>query len=123
MKKVIMICALVVATVVHVQAQKQGDREVNPEKMAERMTQRMDEKLDLSEAQEKQINALFLEQANSRKESKEADRAAMKAARDAHQQKLEAILTPEQKEKWEGEQKEGRSQMRKKRGGRQGDGE
>ena len=47
----------------------------------------------------------------------------MKAAREAHQQKLEAILTPEQKEKWEAEQKEGRSQMRKKRGGRQGGGE
>ncbi|EPR66108.1 hypothetical protein [Cyclobacterium qasimii] len=116
MKKVIMICALVVATVVHVQAQRQGDREVNPEKMAERMTQRMDEKLDLSEAQEKQINALFLEQANSRKESKDADREAMKAAREAHQQKLEAILTPEQKEKWAAEQKkEGHKAVKKRR--------
>jgi|TARA_R110002050_G_scaffold17653_7_gene52105 Spy/CpxP family protein refolding chaperone len=123
MKKVIMICALVVATVVHVQAQRQGDREINPEKMAERMTQRMDEKLDLTEEQEKQINALFLEQANSRKESQKANREEMKAAREAHQKKLEAILTPEQKEKWEAEQKEGRSQMRKKRGGRQGGGE
>ena len=118
MKKVIMICALVVATVVHVQAQRQGDREINPEKMAERMTQ-----LDLTEEQEKQINALFLEHANSRKESQKENREEMKAAREAHQQKLEAILTPEQKEKWEAEQKEGRSQMRKKRGGRQGGGE
>ena len=122
MKKLIMICALVVATVVHVHAQRQGHREVNPEKMAERMTQRMDEKLDLTEDQEKQIKALFLEQASNRKETQKERGEEMKAAREAHKQKLAAILTPEQKEKWEAERREGRPQMRKKRGGGQGNG-
>jgi Spy/CpxP family protein refolding chaperone len=122
MKKLIMICALVVAALVHLQAQGQGDREINPEKIAEKMTQRMDEKLDLTEAQEKQINALFLEQANNRKETQKERGEKMKAAREAHKQKLAAILTPEQKEKWEAERKKGRPQMRKKRGGLQGNG-
>ncbi|MDO6437997.1 hypothetical protein Q4534_11285 [Cyclobacterium sp. 1_MG-2023] len=123
MKKLIMICALVAATVVHVQAQRQGDREINPEKMAERMTQRMDEKLDLTEEQEEQINALFLEQAISRKESREAEREEIKAAREAHQQKLEAILTPEQKEKWDAEKKEAGKKMRENRKKGRGNGE
>ena len=117
-----MICALVIVTMVHVQAQgpRQANREVNPEKIAERMTQRMDEQLDLTEAQEKEINALFVEQANKRKAIEQAVREEMKAEREAHQQKLEAILTPEQKEKWESVRNEGRQKMRERRGGNQG---
>jgi Spy/CpxP family protein refolding chaperone len=120
MKKLVIICALVGATFAQAQAQKQGNRERDPEKMAERMSQRMGEKLDLTSEQEAQLKNLFLEEANKRKEIEEARKAEMKAARQSHREQLEAILSPEQLEKWEAEKKEAGDKMRERRKRRRG---
>ena len=120
MKKLIMICALVGATFAQAQAQRQDNRERDPEKMAERMSQRMGEKLDLTTEQEEQLKNLFIEEANKRKEIEEARKEEMKTAKEDHKEKLEAILSGEQLEKWEAEKKEAGDKMRERRKRRRG---
>ncbi|MEX2512601.1 MAG: DUF4890 domain-containing protein [Cyclobacteriaceae bacterium] len=119
-----MICALVGATIIQVNAQREKTMDRSPEKQAERMTQMMAERLDLNEDQKKEIHALHLEQAQKRKaerestkESMEARREAMKAEREAHHEKIAGILTEEQKEKWEALKEEGRQKMQERRRG------
>lgn len=79
----------------------------NPEKRAEMMTNRMAEKLELSDAQKEEVYAIHLENASKRQAEMEARRAEMKAKRadmqanqKEQQAKIEAVLTPEQKEKF-----------------------
>lgn len=62
---------------------------------------RMQQALGLTDEQAAQIKSL-----------REAQRTAMQAARDSHRQQIEALLTPEQKEKF--------SAMKQKRGKRGG---
>ena len=79
----------------------------NPEKRAEMMANRMAEKLELSDAQKEELYAIHLENATKRQAEMEALRVEMKAKREemqamqkVQQAKIEAILTPEQKEKF-----------------------
>ena len=99
--------------------QEQKKREpMTPEKVAERMTERMAKELDLSEAQKKEVYALHLETATKRAEEMKAQRERMKADQKAQQEKLEAILSPEQKAQWEAkksEAREKRSQWQEKK--------
>lgn len=89
--------------------QEQKKREpMTPEKVAERMTERMARELDLSEEQKKEVYALHLENATKRAEEMKAQRERMKADQKAQQEKLEAILSPEQKAQWEAKKSEAR---------------
>ena len=81
---------------------------MTPEKVAERMTERMAKELDLSEEQKKEIYGLHLENATKRAEEMKAQRERMKADQKAQQEKLEAILSPEQKARWEAKKSEAR---------------
>ncbi len=80
-----------------------GEREVPPtaEQIAQRRTDRMKEALQLSEEQTKQVYALNLESAKQMK----AQREAAMADRKANAEKMKAILTAEQFEKWSQMQK------------------
>lgn len=123
MRKLMIIAVLVGATFVQAQAQRRGNQEINPEQLAERMTDRMAEKLDLSEEQKKAVHALHLEAAQKRQgqmEVRKEQREAMKAEREAHQEKIAALLTPEQKETWKAMMENNRSKMGE---GRRGPGE
>ncbi|MBD3629580.1 DUF4890 domain-containing protein [Cyclobacterium sp.] len=118
MKKLLMISAVMIATLFQVNAQKERGRDISPENLADRMTERMSERLGLNELQQKEIHALHLEQAQKRKnemeerkEAMEARRDAMKAERDAHEAKINQILTPEQQEKWEAMRQENRQRI------------
>jgi len=99
--------------------QEQKKREpMTPEKVAERMTERMAKELDLSEEQKKEVYALHLENATKRAEEMKAHREKIKEAQKAQQEKLEAILSPEQKAQWEAkksEAREKRSQWQEKK--------
>jgi len=118
MKKILIIAVLVGATFVQAQAQRRGNQEVNPEQFAEKMTERMAENLNLTEEQKVQVHALHLKEAQKRKASWEERRAAretMKAEREAFQEKMAAVLTPEQKEAWESMKAENRKKMQERR--------
>lgn len=117
MKKLIVIIAIFSLGVITVEAQR-GNRGPqmspekraemdSPEKRAEMMTNRMAEKLELSDAQKEKVYAIHLENATKRQAEMEARRAEMKAKRaemqanqKEQQAKIEAVLTPEQKEKF-----------------------
>lgn len=123
MRKLMIIAVLIGTTFVQAHAQKRGNQQINPEQLAERMSERMAEKLDLSEEQKKEIYALHLDEAQKRKvqfEARKEEREAMKAEREAHQKKIAALLTPEQKATWEAMKEENRSKMRE---GRRGSGD
>ncbi|AFL83747.1 hypothetical protein Belba_1110 [Belliella baltica DSM 15883] len=117
MKKLIVIIAIFSLGVLSVEAQR-GPRGsqmssekraemANPEKRAEIMTNRMAEKLELSDAQKEKVYAIHLENATKRQVEMEARRAEMEARRaemqanqKEQQAKIEAVLTPEQRDKF-----------------------
>lgn len=116
-----MICVLGLATIIHVNAQRETNPDRSPEKQAERITERMTERLNLDENQQKEIYALHLEQAEMRKAEMEKRRQAMTEARKAYQERIAAVLTPEQRDQWEASQKEARERMQRHRSDRQRD--
>ncbi|TCK85434.1 hypothetical protein [Albibacterium bauzanense] len=70
-----------------------------PEEMAKASTDRLSQRLQLSADQQKEVYALTLEQAKKAEERKELNRTRMEEMlkeRDAQQEKLKSILTPEQ---------------------------
>lgn len=107
MKKILLITALFSLSF-GVFAQRGAQREFpNPEERAERMTNRMAENLELSKEQKKKVYEINLENAQKRQTEMEARRAEMENRREARteelrkqNEKIEAVLTPEQKEKW-----------------------
>ncbi|HLT08274.1 MAG TPA: hypothetical protein VK014_12160 [Cyclobacteriaceae bacterium] len=103
--------------------QEQRKREpITPEKIAERMTERMAKELDLSDEQRKEVYAMHLENATKRADEMKAQRAKMKAEQKAQQEKLEAILSPEQKAQWEAKKSEAREKRMHWQGKKREDG-
>lgn len=89
--------------------QRRGGERPSPEERAKKSTERMAEHLELSEAQKTQILDLNLEFAKAQEDQMEERREqgeARKEAMQAQEEKIKAILTPEQAEKWEVAKKE-----------------
>lgn len=104
MKKWIIGAALLVFTSLQVAAQQEKRELPNPEEKAKKATERMATELQLSEEQKSQILALNLEQAKKRQAEMEremAERKARTAEMKAHQEKINEVLTEEQRTKWE----------------------
>jgi periplasmic protein CpxP/Spy len=134
MKKLIMIAAIFMMTYAGAFAQRGQDNRKGgqqkemqtPEQRAEKMTMKMTEELGLSEDQKQKIYQINLENAQKRQEQREsmqvereAKRAEMQAKAKAQNDQIEAILTPEQKTKWEEVKMENRKEIREgSRGGR-----
>ncbi len=100
--------------------QRAGRRARSPEERTDRMLQRMTENLNLSDEQREKIRPILLDQAQQiralRKDtslSPEDRRAKARALHQETRQKIDQILTPEQKEK----QRENRQKARGRRGG------
>ena len=110
MKRVLWMIAVISFIGFGAEAQQEQKKRgpMTPEKVAERMTERMAKELDLSEEQKKEIYGLHLENATKRAEEMKAQRERMKADQKAQQEKLEAILSPEQKARWEAKKSEAR---------------
>lgn len=96
-------------------AAQQGKREqINPEERAKRVTEKMATELELSEEQKSQILELNLEQAKQRQVEMDREMELRKKRSEemkAHQEKIQSILTEEQRTKWE----ELKSEQREKR--------
>jgi protein CpxP len=133
MKKVLVIFALSLGFVVTATAQQEERPERTPEKMAARSAAHLAEKLELDDAQKQKIYEIQLQHSAERKSEMEALRKQMQARREAQQAEISAVLTPEQKEKWEEmhqqrkerseawsgrrEERRGEQPMHRKRGG------
>ncbi len=104
MKKWIIGAALLAFTSLQLAAQQERKPQPNPEERAKKATERMATELDLSEEQKNQILALNLDQAKKRQaemEQKAAERKARMEEMKTHREQIDAILTEEQRSKWE----------------------
>jgi len=123
MKKLLMICGLMLGIAGFAQAQQgvgqgRGGMMMKPE---ERVKQ-LDEKLKLSDDQKTKLTTVFTEQAEAMKKMREemqgADRDAMREKmqkfRADNDTKVSAVLTDDQKKTYEAWQKEQRAEMQKR---------
>lgn len=97
------------------------------EQRAEKITAKMTEELGLSEDQKQKIHQINLENAQKRQvqreamqEEQKAKRTAMQAQNKVQNEQIEAILTPEQKIKWEEVKKENRKEIQERSGSGRG---
>ncbi|MEI5983299.1 hypothetical protein VJ786_00150 [Sphingobacterium sp. PU5-4] len=123
MKKLILSAALLCAAVTFSQAQDRPQREGmrNPEDMAKRQVERLDKELKLTTVLKDSLNKWFLasgkkqqELFKDEKESREVKMEKWKAMREDQQKKIKAILTPEQRTKYE-EMAKNRPEQRQRR--------
>jgi protein CpxP len=140
MKKWILASGLVVMISLSSIAQQRGGERPTSEQRAARMTEKMAEELSLTADQKKQILSINLEHAKKRdqdrveqqkeSEARKAEMDAQRAEMKKQDELIKAILTDEQRTKWEeiklsqkdrgrrpGGQIEDRDQFRKRRGG------
>lgn len=119
MKKLIIAAFLVVGVASF--AQNNNDRpqrgDFSPEKRVERLTTQ----LNLDAKQQEQVKQIYAEQAKNREAQKGFSREQMQEERKKSDEKLKAILTPEQLKKWEANQAEMRQRMGNRQGGGLGD--
>ncbi|MFD2288429.1 hypothetical protein GJU39_04020 [Pedobacter petrophilus] len=121
MKKLMMICGLMLGIAGFAQAQQGGGRGGMMMKPEERVKQ-LDEKLKLSDEQKTKLTTVFTEQAESMKKMREemqgGDREAMREKmqkfRADNDVKVNAVLTDDQKKTYETWQKEQRAEMQKR---------
>jgi len=86
---------------------QRGQERMDPEKRAEMRVNKLAERLDLTEAQREQVFELQLEQEREQDAARQARREEMKENREQmfdrrteQNEKIEKLLTPEQREKW-----------------------
>jgi Spy/CpxP family protein refolding chaperone len=131
MKKLIIAALLVVG--VSSFAQDNTDRpqrsNMTPEQRSEQRIARMTKDLNLDAKQQEQLKQLYAEQAKAREaqranatDKKDQGRENMEAQRKATEEKMAAILTPEQLTKWKASQDKMRERMQERMGDRQGGG-
>lgn len=127
MKKLIIAALLVVSVSTFAQDKNERPRRGNftPEQRVERMSK----ELNLDATQQEKLKQLYTEEAQAReaqranaKDKKSQGRENMEAQRKASEEKIKAILTPEQLTKWKANQEKMRARMQERRGDRQGGG-
>lgn len=115
MKKWIIGAALLVGTTLQVAAQQGKRGQVNPEERAKKVTEKMATELDLSEEQKSQILELNLDQAKIRQAEMDREMEQRKQRSEqmkVQEEKIKAILTDEQRTKWEEIKMENREKRR-----------
>ena len=115
MKKWIIGAALLVFSTLQLSAQQGKREQPNPEERAKKMTEKMATELALSEEQKSQILALNMDQAKKRQAEMDKEAAERKAKQEemkAHKEKINKVLTEEQRTKWEEIKLEQRDQRR-----------
>jgi hypothetical protein len=132
MKKLMMICGLILGIAGFANAQQQGGGRGQGRMMMkpEDRVKQLDEKLKLSDDQKTKLTAVFTEQAESMKKmrdemqngDRDAMREKMQKMRADNDAKVTAVLTEDQKKTYEAWQKEQRAEMQKRMQGGQGGG-
>ncbi|MES2240692.1 MAG: hypothetical protein V4497_10595 [Bacteroidota bacterium] len=136
MKKLIIAALLVVSVSTFAQDEKKerpqrADMEkMTPEQRTERRVERMTKELNLDATQQEKLKQLYADEAKNReaqmanmKDKKGQGREMMAEQRKASEEKIKAILTPEQLTKWKANQDKMRERMQQRMGDRQGGGQ
>jgi len=124
MKKLMMICGLLLGMVAFAQAQQGGGRPggrmgmMNPENRVKQL----DEKLKLSDEQKTKLTAIFTEQTEAMKKAREersegqngGGREAMQKMREENEKKINEVLTADQQKTYKAWQEERRAEMQKR---------
>ncbi|WP_113652666.1 multiple ligand-binding protein 1 [Pedobacter namyangjuensis] len=125
MKKLIYTVALVVMGITASYAQKQKREVLNPEQRAEKYANNLQQKLDLTNDQKQKVKQLEIERAGKMAEWRKHDVDALKGQVDerknymkANREKLDAILTPEQRTKLNASRDEMKTRAKGKKGNR-----
>lgn len=106
---------MLVVTSLQVAAQQGKREQINPEERAKKVTEKMATELQLSDEQKSQILELNLEQARQRQIEMDQEMELRKKRSEdmkAHQNKIQSILTEEQRTKWEELKEEQREKRR-----------
>lgn len=131
MKKLFYTVALVVMGATASYAQKSEKPRLSAEQRAEKAATAMQQKLSLTDDQKQKIQQIELDRIKKTDEWRGQDRSVMKdkieerkAFAKANKEKIDAVLTADQKKIWENSRDEMRDKLkdrRGKRGGRPGD--
>ncbi|RZL31320.1 MAG: hypothetical protein EOO96_16365 [Pedobacter sp.] len=123
MKKLIYTVALVVMGITASYAQKPERQKLTAEERADKFATAMQQRLSLTEDQKLKVKQLELDRAKQNDELRKKDGDAIKgkmeerkALNKAHQDKLDAILTPEQRTKLAASREEMKSKMKDRKG-------
>lgn len=122
MKKLMIIACLSVAFLAHSHAQ---DRRTppSPAQRAERMSQRMADQLALTAEQKKEVYSIYLDRFQKSTANRKDQHERMASIREEmvkDREKIDSLLTPEQRQKWtelRAEANEGRRQRFKRKPG------
>lgn len=131
MKKLIIAALLIVSASTFAQDNNDRPQRANmgnmtPEQRSEQRIARMTKELNLDAKQQEQIKQLYADQAAqraNRQDNKGQGRENMEAQRKAMEEKMKAILTPEQLQKWKSNQDKMRERMQQRMSERQGGGD
>lgn len=128
MKKLFYTVALVVMGITASYAQKPERQKLTAEERADKFATAMQQKLSLTEDQKLKVKQLELDRAKQNDDLRKKDGDAIKgkmeerkALNKAHQDKLDAILTPEQRTKLAASREEMRGKMKDRAKDRSGD--
>lgn len=102
MRKVVLMAVVLMASIMTVTAQQRQRNDKNPQQRLEKQIERLDEKLNLTDEQAKQVKAIYEEFYKQQSSSREACRSQRKEMND----KIESLLTEEQKKIYESIKKE-----------------
>jgi Spy/CpxP family protein refolding chaperone len=86
----------------------------NPAKWQEKRVEKMAKKLDLTKEQKEKVAAIFKESGDKIQAETQKMQEAKKAIREDESQKIKAVLTPDQAQKYEKMQAERKEKMEKK---------
>lgn len=130
MKRILLICGLLLSVVTFANAQQgNGRQKMSPEDRARRTTEQLTEKLKLNDDQKTKVMAIYLEQGKTMQKVRgEAgdDRAAMREKMmklmKETDEKVTALLTDDQKKAYTTWKEERQKQMQSRMGGQGGGG-
>ncbi|TKB98388.1 Spy/CpxP family protein refolding chaperone [Pedobacter cryotolerans] len=128
MKKLIYTAAFVVMGITASYAQKPNRENLTPEQKAEKAATAMQQKLSLTADQKAKVQVLELERIQKAEEWRKNDQGAMKNKMEerktymkASKEKMDAILTPEQRKTLDASREEMKGKMKERMKDRKGD--
>jgi protein CpxP len=123
MKKIILTVAIAVTALTASYAQKGNKAELTPEQKAEKMATKLKTKLSLTDEQKTKVYQVEVDRMKKAEEWHKANKEAMSSKKEERQafmkqndEKLEKILTPDQKKAYEAMREQRKSEMKNHRG-------
>ena len=123
MKKIILTVAIALTAFTASYAQKDNKPKLTPEQRAEKVASNLKTKLSLSDEQQKKVYQIEVDKMKKAEEWRKANHETMKAKRDerqaflkANDEKLQQVLTADQKKTYEAIRQERKSEMKDHKG-------